>query len=87
MSHCRVGEGGAQCRSAADERAALQAEIDRLSKENEDLRKKVGQSSTGDRLRNALPSDQEIDTALNWMERLMRRMMSMFRQDQTQDRI
>jgi predicted RNase H-like nuclease (RuvC/YqgF family) len=87
VSHCRIADGSAQCRSAADERAALQAEIDRLSKENEDLRKKTAQASPGDRLRNALPSDQEIDTALNWMERLMRRMMSMIRGDQTQDRI
>lgn len=87
VSHCRVADGNLQCRSGADERAALQAEIDRLSKENEDLKRKVAQVTPGDRLRNALPSDQEIDTALGFMERLMRRMMNIFRENPTQDRI
>lgn len=87
ISHCRVTEGNLQCRSGADERAALQGEIDRLSRENEDLKRKLAQVTPGDRLRNALPSDQEIDTALGFMERLMRRMMNIFRENPTQDRI
>src|SRR5690606_28572039 len=87
VSSCRLADGSVQCRSGADERAALQAEIDRLAKENEDLRRKMAQNSPGDRLRNALPSDQEIDTALNWMERVMRRMMRVFRAEPSPDRI
>lgn len=87
VSHCRLADNGVQCRSGADERAALQAEIDRLAKQNEILRGKTAQASPGDRLRNALPSEQEIDTALNWMERMMRRMMNMFRETPPQDRI
>lgn len=87
VSHCRQANGGVQCRSAADERAALQAEIDRLAKENDDLRSKLAQTTPGDRLRNALPSDQDVDAALNWMERAMRRMMNMFRENPTKDRI
>lgn len=86
-SHCRLVDGALQCRSSADERAAMQSEIDRLAKENEDLKRKTAQASPGDRLRNALPSEKEIDTALGFMERMMRRMMNMFRDSPTQDRI
>lgn len=86
-SHCRLVDGSLQCRSGADERAALQSEIDRLAKENEELKGKVAQATPGDRLRNVLPSDKEIDTALGFMERMMRRMMNMFRDSPTQDRI
>ncbi len=87
VSHCRTGENGVQCRAGADERAALQAEIDRLAKENEDLRRKFAQTGPGDRLRNALPSDEEVNKALSWMEQLMRRIMRVLRDDPTQDRI
>jgi hypothetical protein len=87
VSHCRTGETGVQCRAGADERAALQAEIDRLAKENEDLRRKMAQTGPGDRLRNALPSDEEVNKALSWMEQLMRRIMRVLRDDPTQDRI
>ena len=37
-SLCTVNAGEAQCRAGADERAALDAEIDRLSKENAALK-------------------------------------------------
>ncbi|MBX9759616.1 MAG: hypothetical protein K2Y29_12655 [Beijerinckiaceae bacterium] len=87
VSHCRTAEGSVQCRASADERAALQAEIDRLAKENEDLRKKTAQAGPGDRLRNALPNDEEVNKALSWMEQLMRRIMRVLRDDPTQDRI
>ncbi len=86
-SHCRLVDGALQCRSGADERAALEAEIYRLAKENEDLKRKTAQATPGDRLRNALPNEQEIDTALGFMERMMRRMMNLFRESPTQDRI
>ena len=87
VAHCRILEGSVQCRSGADEQAALQAEIDRLAKENEELRRKLAQGSTGDRLRNALPSDEEVNKALSWMEQFMRRMMRVLREEQPKDRI
>ncbi|MDP2356006.1 MAG: hypothetical protein Q8M31_08075 [Beijerinckiaceae bacterium] len=87
VSHCRLVDGALQCRSGADERAALHSEIDRLARENEDLKRKMAQVTPGDRLRNALPSEKEIDTALGFMERVMRRMMNLFRESPTQDRI
>jgi hypothetical protein len=87
VSHCRTSNNGVQCRSAADERAALQAEIDRLAGENAELRRKMAQAAPGDRLRNALPGDKELDAALNWMERFARRMMRVFREEAPADRI
>ncbi len=86
-SHCRLVDGALQCRSGADERAALQAEIDRLAKENDDLKRKIAQATPGDRLRNVLPNEQEIDTAVGFMERMMRRMMNLFRESPPRDRI
>src|ERR687889_1952145 len=38
VSECKRGPDGYQCRLVPDEQAALQAEIDRLAKENADLR-------------------------------------------------
>lgn len=87
VAHCRILEGSVQCRSGADEQAALQAEIDRLAKENADLRRKLAQGSAGERLRNALPSDEEVNKALSWMEQFMRRMMRVLREEQPKDRI
>jgi hypothetical protein len=87
VSLCRATPSGAECRAGADERDALQAEIDRLSKENEDLRRKMASGAPGERLRNALPTDEEMNKALTWMEQLMRRMMRVFRDDPPADRI
>lgn len=84
VSHCRMGEAGLQCRAGADERAALEAEVDRLSKENAELRGKLaalGDQSPGGRLRNALPSQEEMDRAMGWMESFMRRMMRLMREE------
>lgn len=90
VSICRPSQAGVECRAGADERAALQAEIDRLSKENEDLRRKMAtgrDGSTGDRLRNALPSDEDFNKVLTWMEQFMRRMMRVLRDDPAADKI
>jgi hypothetical protein len=84
LSHCRFAEGALQCRAGADERAALQAEIDRLAGENADLRAKLaaaGAASPGARLREALPSQEEMDRAMGWMESFMRRMMRLMREE------
>ena len=42
VSLCTITAGQAQCRASADERAALEAEIDRLAKENAALRVQRG---------------------------------------------
>jgi hypothetical protein len=82
VSHCtRAGDSFA-CRSVADDRAALQEEIDRLRRENDDLRKASGKpANPGVTGRLQLPSEEEIDKAMGLFEKMMRRMMRTFRED------
>ena len=78
VSHCtKTGESYA-CRSVADDRAALQEEIDRLRSENEALRAGRGPSVSG---RLQLPSEEEIDKAVGLFEKMMRRVLRTFRED------
>lgn len=77
VSLCSVAGGEAQCRSSADERAALEAEIGRLAKENADLKAqapKAGQNSAQQD-----NEDRRLDHALDRAERFMRRMLQLFR--------
>ena len=67
--------GSAVCRAATEERAALQGEIDRLTKQNEALK----QQKSGD---SSLPSKQDFDRALDYAERFMRRMMRIMRDEE-----
>jgi hypothetical protein len=77
VSFCTKAGDNFACRSVADDRAAMQEEIDRLKRENEALR------STGARPGGALrlPSDDEIDKAMGVFEKMMRRMMRTFRDE------
>ncbi len=74
VSFCSMKNGTVECRLAADERAALLDEIDRLRKAE-----KVPPS------RNLLPSKQDIEQAWQVMEDFMRRMMRVMR-DETERR-
>lgn len=87
VSLCTASKEGLQCRTGADERAALDAEIERLTKENSDLRAKLAAATDqapSARLRNALPSDEEVNRAIGWMETFMRRMMRLMREEPPQ---
>jgi len=75
-SLCTVSSGQVQCRAGADERAALQAEIDRLAKENAGL--KVAAPSTPQTAQDE--EDRRFDRALDRAERFMRRMLQLFRE-------
>ncbi len=66
VSLCTVKEGAAQCRLAADERAALLDEIDRLRKSDS---------------RTVLPSREELSRVWDVMEDFMRRMMRVMREE------
>lgn len=83
VSLCTVTSGQVRCQSSADERAALEAEIARLSKKVTALESKLAQSASplAKRLRNAMPSDAEMDKALSLAERFLRRMMRVIREE------
>ncbi len=77
VSHCQTVEEQWICRTAADDREALDDEIDELNEENEELRRRIAeletevQNSEGNRL--GLPNDEELEEVIGFMERLMRR--------------
>jgi len=73
-SLCQVENGAARCAAAAEDRSALQAEVDRLARENERLR---GASPNG-----ALPSADDFNRAMDYAEKFMRRMMRLMREEE-----
>ena len=89
VSECKRGPDGYQCRLVPDEQAALQAEIDRLAQENAALREQL--ATVGPALPKrpgestkpfpVLPRDDEMDRALGFLEKLLRRFMSIFREE------
>jgi hypothetical protein len=80
VSLCTVSGGQPQCRAGADERAAFEAEIDRLAKEN--ARLKAGAPPPPPKSGNAQEDeDRRFDRALDRAERFMRRMLQLFREN------
>ena len=81
VSLCAVKDAGAECRAAADDRAALGDEIERLSKKNAELEARVAGAGTRAPL-NALPSREDMGKAMDYAEDFMRRMMRLLREDE-----
>lgn len=77
LSFCSVKDGVAVCRLGADERAALEAEIERLRAENARLRAAGGAPQRP----SALPSEQDFERALSFTERFVRRIMRLFKEE------
>ena len=80
VSTCVLSNGELDCRSSADERAALQAEIDRLSEEVEQLKSgsveaKTGFSKDGKELTLKLPTEAEIKQVVAFFEDMVRRVV------------
>jgi hypothetical protein len=71
VSHCSKKVTDWVCEAVADERKAYQDEITRLTKENEDLRKKM--ASDAEARKKGFPGDQEFEQAMNFVEKFMRR--------------
>jgi hypothetical protein len=87
VSQCVKREAGFRCDAVPDERHALQDEIDRLGRENAELRARLEaapQSSGGTAAKPApsLPSEAELDRALTLMERALRRFKDIMREPQ-----
>ena len=77
VSFCSVKDGVSVCRLGADERNALEGEIERLRAENARLKSAgvaPGRPST-------LPSEQEFEKALSFTERFLRRIMRLFKEE------
>ncbi len=82
VSYCSVTNGVTVCRLGAEERAALEAEIDRLRKENAALKARVEAGPAPPAARpNAAPSEEEFERALSFTERFLRRIMRLFREE------
>ncbi|MFK0331045.1 hypothetical protein ACIQUB_07965 [Rhizobium sp. NPDC090275] len=78
MSLCEEKDGALVCRMAADERAAYESELDRLSDRVTALENKSV-------INKALPSDAEIDRSIGIMERWMRSFMGIVKEFQSED--
>ena len=72
VSHCRKQSGDWACESVAEERTAYEAEIARLTEENERLR--AGQAGSTTDSPDGLPTDEEIDKAFSLFERMTKRL-------------
>ncbi len=79
MSLCEEKEGSLVCRMAADERAAYEDELDRLSE-------RVGALENKSIVNKALPSDAEIDRSISIMEKMMKSFMGVVKQFQEDEK-
>lgn len=81
MSVCEETSGNLVCRMAADERAAFEAEIERLEGKIDGLDKRMAAVENSPLLKpeNLLPSDEQIDKSLDTMEKFFRRFMEIVR--------
>jgi hypothetical protein len=86
VSFCTVKDGLSICRASADERAALEAEVSRLVRENGELKARLAQPPAGRQPGSSLPSDEEFERSLSFTERFLRRMMRIFREEAPCDR-
>ncbi len=72
VSHCRSRPGGWVCETAADDRAALEAEIKRLSDRVAMLQRQVkDQPTPPNQFR--MPTEVELDQVMSFFERVMKR--------------
>ncbi len=77
MSLCEERAGQLVCKLAADERAAFQADTERLEAAVEALEERVAKLESGltAKLDQALPTEEEFEKTMSYMERFLRRFM------------
>lgn len=87
MSICE--ERGAQlvCRVAADERTALQDEVDRLREDLANLQKRVDriEGNPAGKTSSGLPSEEEFEKSLSYMERFFRSFMGIVKEQEREE--
>jgi hypothetical protein len=87
VSLCTVEKGQALCRAGADERAALEAEISRLRRENAELRSALsGLPAAPPSASPGLPNEEEFERTLSMTERFLRRLLKIFREEMPGDK-
>ncbi len=77
MSICEERAGQLVCKMAADERAAFQDEIDRLQSSMKAMDERVTklENSLSARLESKLPSEEDFNKTMSYMERFLRGFM------------
>lgn len=77
MSICNERDGQLVCRVAADERTAFQDDIDRLQGSVKALEERVAklENSLAARLESKLPTEEEFNKTMSYMERFVRGFM------------
>ena len=81
VSYCSVKDGVTVCRLGAEERSALESEIERLRKENAALKARAEGAPPPSARPNGGPSEEEFERALSFTERFLRRIMRIFREE------
>ena len=81
MSICEERSGQLVCKMAADERSAFQDEVERLQDRVSGLERRVAEIETASRLdpRKVLPTEEDFEKSLGYMERFFRRFMDIVR--------
>lgn len=78
MSICETSNGQIVCKMAADERAAFDADIKALEERVAALEKQMsGGMALSQRGNDGLPSEEEFERGLGYMEKFMRRFMGL----------
>ncbi|MER8425532.1 MULTISPECIES: hypothetical protein [unclassified Mesorhizobium] len=77
MSLCEERSGQLVCKTAADERAAFQDQIDRLQNSVKALDERVAklENSLAARFESTLPSEEDFNKTMGYMERFLRSFM------------
>ncbi len=75
VSFCTAKDGVAVCRLGADERATLEAEVERLRAENARLKAETARGPS------TVPGEQEFERALSFTERFLRRIIRLFKEE------
>lgn len=81
MSICEERSGQLVCKLAADERTALQDEIGRLQGEIETIEQRIDklENSLSAKLESTLPSEEEFQKTMGYVERFFRSFMGMIK--------
>ena len=85
ISFCTRQASGLDCKAAADERPAAAPEIDRLSRRVEALEKRIAELEAG-KPQNALPTEEEFERTMGFMERFFRRFIGVIQDIQPEQK-